>query len=163
MSPKSWTGLKNWLPGGSFTWQQALIPLHVDLSLGPLQCPHGTGAALRASNPHDNSKNCNAFYDLTSKVTYSHFHHSTGHGRQHGRRLVSTTNWHLSRASASDRTTKTQALAICLCRDWTLFCRSWQPSTHLREIQGREWGTLCFREMGGTGLYTVRYFLDSWP
>ena len=34
----------------------------------------------------------------------------------------------------------------------------------LKEIQGGEWGTLCSRETGGTGLWIVRYFQEriSW-
>ena len=59
--------------------------------------------------------------------------------------LVSTTNWLLPRA-----------FAICLCRDWTLCCCSCWPSVCPEGVQGGEWGTLCSRETGETGLWIVR-------
>ena len=43
----------------------------------------------------------------------------------------------------------TRASDICLCGDWTLAAELQHP---LRGIQGGEWGILCSRETGATGL-----------
>ena len=43
-----------------------------------------------------------------------------------------------------------RAFSICLCGDWILCCCSCWPA--LKGVQGGEWGTLCSRETGGTGL-----------
>ena len=71
-------------------------------------------------------------------------------------------HWVTKSRTLSDWTTR--AFAICLGRDWTLCCGSCWPSAPPKEIQGGEWGTLCSRETGGTGLWIVRYFqeLISW-
>ena len=45
-----------------------------------------------------------------------------------------------------------------ICGDWTLCCCSCQPSTPPEGDQGGEWGTLCSRETGVTGLWIVRLF-----
>jgi len=64
---------------------------------------------------------------------------------------LSTTSWHLPRAFASDRTTRTKAFAICLCGDWALCCHSCWPSAPAEECRV-ESGALCSREAAGTGL-----------
>ena len=75
---------------------------------------------------------------------------------------LSTTNWHLPRALPMIE--KTRAFAICLCGDWTLCCWAVDLQYPLREFRV-EWGTLCSRESGGTGLWIVGYFQEQilWP
>lgn len=55
--------------------QEASVPHGVGLFLGLIECPHSTGAdLLKASDPSEQHRSCNVFYDLASKVTYCYFH-----------------------------------------------------------------------------------------
>jgi len=73
-------------------------------------------------------------------------------------------NYKLALAKSTANDWKTRAFAICLCGDWTLCCWAVDLQHPLREFRV-EWGTLCSRESGGTGLWIVGYFQEQilWP
>lgn len=51
-----------------------LVPLHVGLSLGPIQCPCSRGDISRGQQSTDHDRKCNASSDLASEVMHSHCH-----------------------------------------------------------------------------------------
>ena len=71
---------------------------------------------------------------------------------------MSTANWHFPRALP---VTEQQGSLPSASAEIEPCTPAAADLKHLEGVQGGEWGTLCSREPGGTGFYTVGYFQEQ--